>query len=213
MAAPQRTTAPIATLPTPVTAPARRRPRARLFAAIGLVAGSALMASNLYQRANAFTPVLALARPVTYGSVLTEADIEVVRFQGAGVSTIPADERPNVVGRWVRATLDRGTLLQSGFLASGPVLGPGQAIASVPVQAGFLPPAVRPGHRVRVVKRAAGASSDPEVVANAVVLSLTTSRDGAASTSVSLIVDGKDANKVAAAGLEGAVSLVLLGDG
>src|SRR5579859_3779176 len=104
-----------AATPAPSARPGRRRNWALavigglvvVLCAIGFAAG--------WAHAGDRQPVLALARPVAAGQVLTAADLTVVRAGVSGpVSLVPASQEPSVVGRPVAVPLPAGTLLAPG---------------------------------------------------------------------------------------------------
>lgn len=97
-------------------------------------------------------PVLALARPVSVGEVLTAADLrEVSIATDSGVSTMAASQASAVIGRSVATSLPAGSLLSTGVLGAALVPGPGQAIAALALKAGSFPVELAPGARVAVV--------------------------------------------------------------
>ena len=96
--------------------------------------------------------VLALARPVSVGQVLTAADLrEVSITTDPGVSTMIASQASVVIGRSVATSLPAGSLLSPGVLGAALVPGPGQAIAALALKAGAFPVELAPGARVAVV--------------------------------------------------------------
>jgi hypothetical protein len=110
--------------------------------------GFALVAGSVDHRRS----VLALARPVTVGHELTNADMSPVRLSaGAGVATIPASELNSVMGQPVAVSLPAGALLSRAEL--GPVSLPaGQAMVAVAVAPGQAPPGLAAGEHVTLVR-------------------------------------------------------------
>ncbi|MBB5157468.1 SAF domain-containing protein [Saccharopolyspora phatthalungensis] len=97
-------------------------------------------------------PVLALARPVAVGHVLSPQDVrEVSIATDPGVATMPAAQASTVVGQTMATSLPAGSLLTPDVLGAGRVPGPGQALASLALKAGQFPPELAPGARVAVV--------------------------------------------------------------
>lgn len=130
----------------------RRRSVPHLLAGAVLVlacaAGFVLWSLTIGGRA----PVLALARPVSVGQVLTAADLrEVSIATDPGVSTMIASQASVVIGRSVATSLPAGSLLSPGVLGAALVPGPGQAIAALALKAGAFPVELAPGARVAVV--------------------------------------------------------------
>lgn len=96
------------------------------------------------------TSVLALARPVAFGQVLTAADVRTVSIgEHSGVPVLAASRRTEVVGRAVTSALPAGALLSEEALASA-VPGAGQAVATMSLKSGRVPPMVGPGAQVVV---------------------------------------------------------------
>ncbi|MGB6163295.1 MAG: SAF domain-containing protein [Pseudonocardiaceae bacterium] len=97
-------------------------------------------------------PVLALARPVSVGQVLTAADLrEVTIATDPGVSTMAASQASAVIGRSVATSMPAGSLLSPEVLGAAVVPGPGQAIAALALKAGAFPVELASGARVAVV--------------------------------------------------------------
>src|SRR5690606_36253197 len=94
-AAPRRTVAPALGVGV---APRRQRRWSLALVAALVVLGSALAFAVLWMNAGDRKPVLALARDVDAGEVLTDGDLEVVRVAAdPGVVLVPSDARAEVV--------------------------------------------------------------------------------------------------------------------
>ncbi len=135
--------------------PGRRRSPAYLALGALLVVvctlGFAVAASRVDHRAS----VLALARPVTLGQVLSEADLRPVPVSaGSGVDSIPAAERGSVVGRSMAVSLPAGALLTRTELGTAAIPGDGEAIMAVLVKPGQFPPDLTAGAHVRLIASA-----------------------------------------------------------
>ncbi len=105
-------------------------PRARdvrqLAIGLLLVVGSALAFLAWTNGRGGRQPVLAVARPVAAGEVLTAADVTQVRVALApGLQAIAASRRGATVGRRVAVDLVQGTLLAPGQLGETPPPGSG----------------------------------------------------------------------------------------
>ena len=137
------------------TAPGPRRAgRSRVRPVAGvllLVVVCALVVAEGRVRAGNREPVLALARPVTAGQVLTAADLQVVQVSVAGpASLLPASRLAQVAGRTAAAGLPAGSLLAAGDIgAASP--GRGQAWLGVALGPGRYPPGLSPGQHVGVL--------------------------------------------------------------
>ena len=98
-------------------------------------------------------PVLALARSVTVGQVLSVQDLRQVEVAvDAGVGVVPADQAAAVVGRSMATSLPAGALLPPDAVgAAAMVPAAGQAIVALALKSGQLPVEVAAGARVSVV--------------------------------------------------------------
>lgn len=96
--------------------------------------------------------VLALARDVPVGGVLTGQDLRQVDVAvGPGVAVVGADQVATVVGRPMATSLSAGALLTPDSVGGAVVPAAGQAIAALALKAGQFPPEVGSGSRVSVV--------------------------------------------------------------
>ncbi|MGF1646060.1 MAG: SAF domain-containing protein [Kineosporiaceae bacterium] len=134
-----------------VGATTRRVPR--LVVGVVLVVGCVAAFYVWSLQASGRLPVLALARDVTAGQVLTEADLRVVRVAtGPDVASVPASQRAEVIGRPVALPGVAGTLLTPDAVGSAAFPDEGQGIAAVAVTAGQHPPSLTVGSRVAVLR-------------------------------------------------------------
>ena len=102
-------------------------------------------------RAGGREPVLALARPVAAGQVITASDLRVVDVSAAGpVSVVPAWQQDQVAGRTAAASLPAGSLLAAGDVG-GPSPARGRAWLGVALKPGRYPPGLSPGQHVGVL--------------------------------------------------------------
>ena len=136
-------------------APAQRRARgSRVRPVAGvllLVAVCALVLAEGRVRAGSREPVLALARPVAAGQVITASDLRVVDVSAAGpVSVVAAARQAQVAGRTATASLLAGSLLAAGDVGA-PFPGRGQAWLGVALTPGRYPPGLSPGQHVGVL--------------------------------------------------------------
>ncbi|TVT52019.1 hypothetical protein FNH05_13685 [Amycolatopsis rhizosphaerae] len=94
-------------------------------------------------------PVLALARPVSMGQVLTAQDLRQVNVAvEPGVPVVDAGQASGVVGKTMSTNLPAGTVLSPGMLTEGWAPPAGQAIAALSLKAGQFPPEISPGAHV-----------------------------------------------------------------
>jgi hypothetical protein len=202
-----------------VIAAPRRRNVPYLLVGVLLVvvcAGAAVVAARAL---GGRTSVLALARPVAAGQVLTVGDVRAVEMaSGSGVDLVPAGSAPSVAGRTVAFSLPAGMLLTWADLGPAQVPAAGQAVAAVGVKPGQFPPDVQPGARVAVLVSAgtdsgAGAGAGPAAGTSwtGVVVGVA-GGGGDQTTVVSVRMSEADARAVAAAPA-GRLTVVVLGGG
>ena len=97
-------------------------------------------------------PVLALARPVSVGQVLTAQDLKQVNVAvDPGVSVVDSSQAASVVGKTMSEGLPAGALLTLDAVSGAGVPAAGQAIAALSVKAGQFPVEVSLGSHVSVV--------------------------------------------------------------
>jgi len=176
-----------------------------------LVAVCALMLAESRVRASSREPVLALARPVAAGQVITASDLRVVGVSAAGpVSVVPAWRQAQVTGRTATASLPAGSLLAAADVgAASPRRG--RAWLGVALRAGRYPPGLSPGQHVGVLTAPAG-HAPARVAGYAVVLWITPAPqpDAAAQTVAELDLPRDAVPRVAAAAAAGRVSLAVI---
>jgi hypothetical protein len=169
-------------------------------------------------------PVLALARPVSVGQVLTTQDLKQVNVAvDPGVSVVDASQAASVVGTTMSTNVPAGTLLTLDAVNGARIPAEGEAIAALSLNAGQFPPEVSPGTHVSVVhapgQAGAAASSPPtttrspdsSAVWRAVVTSVTTPANQQ-TTVVSVQLPEAAAHQVAAVPA-GQLSIVMLAGG
>lgn len=146
-------------------------------------------------RAGDRLPVLAVARTVPVGSVVTTADLTEARIPtDPSLSPIPVAEMGSVVGEVAAVPLQPGTLLTRGELTTTAGPAPGQQLIGVLLKPGQLPArALAPGQAVLMVptpsdRSARGAADQPEppVVAATVVDVGGVAQDGSQTVDVSV---------------------------
>ncbi|MFD0201426.1 MULTISPECIES: hypothetical protein [Saccharothrix] len=162
--------------------------------------------------------VLALARGVQVGHVLTTQDLRQVNVAvDPGVAVVGADQAVTVVGRLMATSLSAGALLTPDALGGAALPTNGQAIAALALKPGQVPAEVGPGARVSVVfvpGQAGTATSPPAdggMVWPAVVTSVTTPANDQ-NTVVSVQLSEAAARQVAAVPA-GQLSIVMLSAG
>ncbi len=191
--------------------PGRRVQVPQLLIAVFLVAISALVAVVLFSRAAARDPVLALARPVELGQVISSGDVMVVYVATDDpIATLSSESAPGLVGLTAVTDLEAGTVLTSAHFVSRSVLDVGEGVVGLALSPGEYPtPLLAPGDRVDVV--VTDPVSSDTVVGSAVVFDvaeLGTQGD----RFVSLRMPAERASRVATAAAAGRVRLVLVAD-
>jgi len=180
------------------------------------VVAGALLFLALYTSVDRRQAVLAVARPVAAGQVISAADLRVVRVSSSpGVQRVPAAQRSGVVGKTAAVGLVPGGLLSPSQLGATSTLQPGMAVVGMALKPGQAPTSLRAGARVQVVDTIKANQADqpkPIVLSTTAVVSSVAKADNTTSgtTLVSLTLSSADAPAVAAAGLDGRLSLVVL---
>lgn len=205
-----------------VRTPGRRRSPAHLGLGALLVVVCALGFAVAAGRLDHRSSVLAVARPVTVGQVLTAADLRAVPVSaGSGVDSIPTADSGSVIGRQVAVSLPSGALLTRAELGTASVPGAGEAITAFAVKPGQYPPDLAAGAYVRLVpapgsaQQATAPASAPAGVAAdgwvATVTGVQALASGQGSV-VTVLLAQADALRVAALG-SGLVSVVVVAGG
>jgi hypothetical protein len=199
--------------------PAKRRQRsvplavvAAICMVVSIVAFVGLQLASSDRR-----PVLAVARPIEAGAVITEADLRVAQVTAdPALSPIPLSAKSTVVGRTAAVDLRPGSLLVESSLGASSVIGDGEALVGVEVAAASAPVgAVRSGDRVRLIEVPKAGDAKPAgsatVIAEGRVLRVSSAGSSAsATTQLSLIVPAASGPAVAAASAGQRIALVVI---
>ncbi|MFF4035996.1 SAF domain-containing protein [Streptomyces sviceus] len=115
---------------------------------IGALGGAIVVA-----QAGNRTDVLAVARDVPVGQMVTGQDVKVVSFaDDPGLSPIPAADRASIVGRRAAVDLHPGDLLTRAQLSARGGLGDTAQVVGVELKRGYVPrDELRPGDTVAAV--------------------------------------------------------------
>jgi hypothetical protein len=198
----------------------RRRRPAVWVAGVALIAVGAAVATSAALSAGAKHDVLALARSVPAGRLLTAADVRTVRVAAdSSVATVPAAEESSVVGQRTAVDLVANSLLTNAAVGGAAVPAKGQALLGVALKPGQLP--ARPlsrGDQAELIPTpptatatSSGSASDSSAVTPVPV---TVDAEGAAgsdgTTVVDLVLAADAAPKIAAQAAAGQLALVLL---
>ncbi|GAA1994248.1 SAF domain-containing protein [Kitasatospora viridis] len=187
---------------------ARRRQRLRLLAGAGVMVASVAGFWATAVASGGRTTVLALARPVAVGQVLTAADVRTVSIGAhSGVPVLAASRRTDVLGRPVSSSLPAGALLSDDALATT-VPSSGQALATVALKSGRVPPTVGAGEQVVLTETKPGTPAEDAV--RGVVLDSRPGTGGVGTTLVTVQCD--QASAMRAAQLQEPALVVLAAD-
>lgn len=200
--------------------PLRTRRRSGPLAAAGvlLVAGCALAFALTWLRAGDRVPVLAVARTVMAGQVITVGDLTTARVSADGpVSLIPSSQEAAVTGHTAATTLPAGSLLTAGDIGAAPPSA-GQAMLGVAVKAGQFPPDLAAGDTVDVLATPAGPSAGGSAgagssaqaalpVGRAIVVSVSTQPGTPGTVVVELMMSQDAMPQIAAAASTGQIDL------
>jgi hypothetical protein len=128
---------------------------------------------------------------------------------------MPSSRSGDVVGKTAAVALVPGALLAPSQIGAASTLQPGQAVVGIALKPGQAPASLRAGTRVEVVDTVKAANGDqprPVVLTTNAVVSSSTRADNSSSgaTLVSLTLPASEAPAVAAAAMDGPLSLVVL---
>ena len=198
--------------PAPVrmrSARSRRMPWLAL--ALVLVVGGGLLVGLLVQSAAERSTVLAAARGIGPGQVITDADLRVVDVGVDGeASLVAASARSSIVGKVAVVGIPEGALLAPGQVAAGGGIEAGMVVVGALLAPGELPVAtLRAGDAVTLVAVSGGQGADLESLGMGRVFT-TTAGTQTGSVFVSLVVDETIAEQVADVASQQRLRLLLL---
>lgn len=159
------------------------------------------------------TRVLALARDVQAGQVLTAEDLRVARISGSGVSALSAAGASSLVGQTVTATLPAGTLLNPSMVSVTPLPASGLVVVALAVKPGGAPAQAVPGRDVSIIRVTTAADpkdSQPVVLVPKARLVSTRTDSSSGVQILSVQIPSASAVMVAQASAAGAVAVTLL---
>ena len=155
-----------------------------------------LAAGWLWQQKSERVELLAVTHAVPAGSVLGRDDLQVVEVAGLP-NALGAGQAANVVGSTAGVGLVAGQVLTPAMLTADPVPGPGERVVGVELDGTRTPAGLAPGDVVRVLAvPPTGDASSPAELASPTV------------TRFALLVPQTEADRVAAFGAAGRLSLV-----
>jgi len=150
---PSRPPGPLPAVPAVRQLPVRRRRPAMIAASVALIAVGSLSGAYLYVATGHRTGVLALAHDVPPGATLTADDLIEAKIASDPVlKPIPSQDLKKVVGKRAVSALPAGSLLTEKAITSDPVVGSGQQLVAVSLEAARIPASsLTPGQKVQVV--------------------------------------------------------------
>lgn len=199
--------------------PAKRRHRSLPLAAI---AGICMVVSvvafvGLQLASGDRRPVLAVARAVEAGSVITDADLQVAQVAvDPALSPVPLSAKSTVVGKTAAVDLRPGSLLVASSIGESSTVAADEALVGVEVAPSAAPVgAIRPGDRVRVIdvpKSGDGkAPAASTVIAEGRVLRVASAGSANSTTArLSLVVPVDSGPAVASASVGQRIALVVI---
>ncbi|RKE22580.1 SAF domain-containing protein [Streptomyces sp. TLI_171] len=142
---------------------ARRRRPAVLAMATALIAAGGLGGAALYNSSGQRIAVLALARDVPMGQVLSPDDLTVAHIAGdPALHPLDAQDLSRTVGLRATTDLKRGSLLVKADVTSDPATQPGQQIVGIAAKHSQLPATrLQPGLQILVVNTSDGKADGP----------------------------------------------------
>lgn len=190
---------------------ARSRWMPWLALALVLVVGGGLLVGLLVQSAADRSTVLAAARTIAPGQVITNADLRVVDVGVDGeVSLVPATSRSSIVGKVAVVGIPEGALLAPVQVAAGGGIESGTVVVGALLAPGELPvSALRAGDAVALVAVSGGQGADRESLGTGTIFT-TAAGTQTGSVFVSLVVDQAIAEQVADVASQQRLRLLLL---
>lgn len=209
---PPQSARPRVTAPAPPPLRGRRRP-ALLGAGLVLVACGGLGTAWLVSSAGSTVSVLATAREVPQGQVVTAEDLTTVQISlDPALAVVRSEDEGDLVGRRAATSLAEGSLLTPSSTTTAVVPSDGESVVGVSLTPAQMPtePLVA-GDQVRIVStplaQADPTSSAPETIGAHVVS--VSAPDAAGAVTVDVLLPDLQAPELAARAATGRVALVL----
>ncbi|WP_226363721.1 SAF domain-containing protein [Pseudonocardia abyssalis] len=185
-----------------------RRSSRRLLLAVTLGLIGALLGAYAYRGAVVREGVVAMARPLSFGSVVQLSDLREIQLPlDSGLTWVTWDDVGTVLGQLAATDLRAGQTLTPDSVSPNRVPAPGEAVVGLSVEAGRVPSAaLAPRDEVLIIT---GAGSPPKraTVVRAGDVDVSGRRD------VDVLVPQADAEELALASVDNRVAIVLLGRG
>ncbi|MCU1395618.1 MAG: hypothetical protein JWM34_4046 [Ilumatobacteraceae bacterium] len=149
-----------------------------------LVAGCALAAVLWQHSATSTTTIVVAKRAIHRGAIITADDLRGAEVSGETEALIAGEDAHLLLGQAAVVDIDAGVPLTPTLVSDTPPLGADEALTSMALEPGRLPPDLAPGDHVRlVVSVPAGVAEEPVsslVDESAVVWSVDPAPDGVA---------------------------------
>ncbi|WP_297782117.1 SAF domain-containing protein [Aeromicrobium sp.] len=156
--------------------PRRRRPALAALAVL-LIVGGAALAGLLALRLDSREPVLILKQDVSAGAKITADMLGTTPVASEGLALVPESQADSVIGTYARSALSKGQLLDTTVLTTAEPFGTNQVQVGVPLVDGQIPPGLRSGDEVRIVRLGDG-NTPVQPLAVGLVLGASGSEEG-----------------------------------
>ena len=177
--------------------------------AVLLIVGGALLAGLLANQMDQRVQVLAAGDTIQAGEVITKEDLMSASVSSDLRTLIRADQIDQVVGRTARVEVSKGQLLDISQIATTPMPGGDKQVVGISVASGRFPAGgLGSGDVVNVVDVGTQSVFVDDAQVLKAVPSSGTDNDWTSGAVVSLIVDKKDAAKLASASANGTIAVV-----
>lgn len=205
------------TTPAKVPAPpsALRRNRPRIAIGLAVMALCVLGVVTAVARGSERQQVLALASDVPAGSTINSEDLVAIELPSdTNLPTIGSVDIELIVGETASVTLSKGTLLNRSMVSDEPRVPDGMALLGVVLDSGQYPIDLREGDQVELIEAASasvGAEAGVVNLGGGEVRQIAEPTTGGKALVVSLLVPKESADRVAASGAAGRISLLVVG--
>lgn len=177
--------------------------------AVLLIVGGALLAGLLANQMDQRVQVLAAGDTIRAGEVITKEDLMSASVSSDLRTLIRADQIDQVVGRTARVEVSKGQLPDTSQIATTPMPGGDKQVVGISVASGRFPAGgLGSGDVVNVVDVGTQSVSVDDAQVLKAVPSSGTDNDWTSGAVISLIVDKKDAAKLASASANGTIAVV-----
>lgn len=152
-----------------------------LVVGVVLVAGCALLAVMLSSRSNTTTTVVVASRSVARGSAIVADDLKGAEMAGATTAMVRGSDAVDLIGQIALVDIAADSPLTQSFVAAARPLLDGEALTSMALAPGQVPPDLAPNDHVRVVVTSVGVAGETQATLldeQAIVWSVSLAPDG-----------------------------------